>query len=225
METNRILYVAIARTSLKKILLQYQPDKSEKRNLSLVALGGIASTLMRCWSCCRFRDSATTTNRLNTAAGTLNSTPKLNCALAVKKCLRVVLTTVGFPVDKALLILSEIQTKIYENFPKIRMDDEEEKLSGAKIYVSNVCFKYAAGESAGEPRNQRRMQDIEAEISASAKANPGNIQLSQPGEEATYSADRREESKDVVLRRKITLAFFIVLCVVYFITMIVDVST
>eukprot|EP00826_Nyctotherus_ovalis_P034200 TRINITY_DN2814_c0_g1_i1.p1 TRINITY_DN2814_c0_g1~~TRINITY_DN2814_c0_g1_i1.p1 ORF type:complete len:192 (-),score=55.33 TRINITY_DN2814_c0_g1_i1:193-768(-) len=167
METNRILYVAIARTSLKKILLQYQPDKSEKRNLSL------------------YTDEMMELLQIQ-GQRHYNKQTEYGCWHAefdseAQLCFSV-LTTVGFPVDKALLILSEIQTKIYENFPKIRMDDEEEKLSGAKIYVSNVCFKYAAGESAGEPRNQRRMQDIEAEISASAKANPGNIQLSQPGE-------------------------------------------
>eukprot|EP00826_Nyctotherus_ovalis_P034203 TRINITY_DN2814_c0_g3_i2.p2 TRINITY_DN2814_c0_g3~~TRINITY_DN2814_c0_g3_i2.p2 ORF type:complete len:101 (-),score=16.50 TRINITY_DN2814_c0_g3_i2:160-462(-) len=39
-------------------------------------------------------------------------------------------------------ILVEIQEKIYENFPKVKREEEEERLSGAKIYISNICFKY-----------------------------------------------------------------------------------
>ncbi len=36
MEDHRVLYVSIARTSLKKIVFQYMPSKREKKNLELV---------------------------------------------------------------------------------------------------------------------------------------------------------------------------------------------
>ena len=111
-------------------------------------------------------------------AGMLNSTLKLNCVLVVRGMLRVVLTTEDFAVDKALMVLSELETKIYENFPKIRMDDENERLLGATVYVSNVCSKYTTGES----QAQRRLQDIEMEIADNVKNNVENLQISRPSE-------------------------------------------
>ena len=36
METHQILYAAIARTGLNKILFQYLPNKKERKNLELV---------------------------------------------------------------------------------------------------------------------------------------------------------------------------------------------
>lgn len=58
----------------------------------------------------------------------------------------LVLTNEQFPADKALKLLGDIQAKIYEIFPKIKQEDEEEKLVGAKIYVSDICNNYGTSD-------------------------------------------------------------------------------
>ena len=76
--------------------------------------------------------------------GTPNSTNSPNFALQVfcSANAALVLTNETFPVDKAVMLLSEIEAKIFEYFPKIRQEEEEENLAGAKIYVSDICAKY-----------------------------------------------------------------------------------
>ena len=61
-------------------------------------------------------------------------------------------------------MLSEIQEKIYENFPKVKKDDEDEKLSGAKIYISNVCFKYNSRDSIEANNQPDKIQSIQNDI-------------------------------------------------------------
>lgn len=118
------------------------------------------------------------------ALGTLNLILKLNYALAVRRILIVVLTTKNFAADKVPLILNEIEDKIYENFPKVKKDDEDEKLSGAKIYISNICFKYNARESLAGMNQQMNLHDYRESLKNTKAI---NLDLSNPTTEVKQS--------------------------------------
>ena len=98
------------------------------------------------------------------ALGTFHLTLKLNCVLVVRRILIIVLTANNFGTEKALLVLNEIQEKIYEDFPKIKNEKEDEKLSGARLYISNVCFKYNASDSIEEIEQPMNLKEYRESI-------------------------------------------------------------
>jgi len=57
---------------------------------------------------------------------------------------KIVLTSNSFPAAKALTFLGELQNKIYDNFPNLKSpNNEDESLTGARLYVSEICSKYS----------------------------------------------------------------------------------
>ncbi len=160
------------------------------------------------------------------------------------------LTNDKFPVDKALILLSEIQAKIYENFPKIKQEEEEENLAGAKIYVSDICAKYTISDETdaspspgpspapnpvgGDP--QLKMQAAQERIRQEGIKLQMNINNPAAAQKVS-DLDLKIEQQDVrnvleddasegyTMRQKIALGFFVVACLIYIIAPIVDASS
>ena len=140
------------------------------------------------------------------------------------------LTSDSFPVDKALILLGEIQSKIYENFPKIQKEDEEENLAGAKIYISDICSKYSLNAEEPSPA-QQKMQEAQQKIRDegiqlqlqidSAAAQPAAL----PAQKTTTTSQDSSASEGLTLRQKMCLGVFFFACALYIIIPIIDSST
>ena len=119
MESQRVLYVAIARTSLKKILFQYLPNKKEKKNFELVLFffmdpifAAVASyiflllinSMAMTWQIyCRHQDRDITRSRPTMAIGTLNLIHSLNCASLVSFIFRLCNKVNNISANKRLI--------------------------------------------------------------------------------------------------------------------------
>ena len=132
----------------------------------------------------------------------------------------IVLTNQEFPVDKALILLGEIQSKIIENFPKIMHEEEEETLAGAKIYASDICSRFTLGEEEEHSPAERKVQEAQQKVHEEAI----QLQLQMPvskNEGGMHGGEVTAENPPT-MRRKVFFGVFLLACVLYIIVPIID---
>ncbi len=115
-----------------------------------------------------------------------------------------------------------MQAKIYENFPKIQHEDEDENLAGAKIYVSDICSKYTLGDDTSSPAAHQKLHEVQQKI----KVGTAQIELQMPKDPRTGLPTAENLMAPVpTLRRKIFFGIFLVACILYVIVPIIDAAT
>eukprot|EP00826_Nyctotherus_ovalis_P021949 TRINITY_DN17176_c0_g1_i7.p2 TRINITY_DN17176_c0_g1~~TRINITY_DN17176_c0_g1_i7.p2 ORF type:complete len:164 (-),score=21.18 TRINITY_DN17176_c0_g1_i7:122-613(-) len=154
------------------------------------------------------------------------------CALPVGYMCEVVLAQESYPEELAYRMIGELQQKIYSTYPKVREEESTERLAGARIVMSDICQRYNAMVGAAQEEDPETKQ-IEAERirEITEKIRGSNIHMNQAEDEKEIKLNvdsPNPESiytriKEIVDRnRKAVLILFIVACVVYIITAIVD---
>ncbi len=103
------------------------------------------------------------------------------------------LTQATFPAESALQLIAELQDNIYSHYPKIKDPAEDESLTGAKMYISEISQKYNSLNSQERDHVDHREVEPEIVVSPNGAGSP---------ERADEVADMRQRADDLATKVK-----------------------